>query len=781
MPGPLQGLVVVDASWGLPAGLASMQLADYGATVVKVERPEGDRVREANQRAILDRGKRSVTADLGTKEGRAVLHGLLARADVFLESFAPGRGAELGLDEDSLRATYPQLVHVSLTGYGTDTPWAARPGYEALLNARLGMTAEQRAHRDGPVFLGHPTVSYGTAFITVIGALAALRARKITGQGQHVGTSLLDGMLTLASMNWWWNEKDISYLARSGKTSGFGRKRLITDPFQCADGGWLIPHTGGPGSYKRMMDLMGFGDRVQAIDGPEMAVPLNDEELDVARVQLPFAFKSRPRDEWVALFAEHDLACLPVLRPEDVFEDDQVRHAGVAIDLPTPDGRVARQIGPVVRFRGTPAAVPAPARSVGADNGDVDDIAQDSRWSPSPDPSELRRALEGVKIVDFSSFFATGFASRLLVDLGAEVVKVERPIGDEMRPLGDLWEASQRGKRGVAIDIRTPEGQEIAHKLVAEADVVLVNFRPGKAEKVGLGYEQLKAINPDLVHVYLPGFGADGPKANLKSFAPLQSGLVGLNFIGAGEGNAPIRRVMGNEDLYNGFLGAVSVLMGLVSRQNSGKGQAIESPQMHSSLLVRTEHGATPEGGPFSAQQLDSDQTGFNSLYRLYRTADGWLMLAALGGRHFAALAEVLGHREWATDPRFATADDRTRNDAELGELLIAAFSELDTERVFADLDSAGVPVEIPLDHPYMPELLWDEWATETGRVIEHHHPEYGWCREVGVTIHLSETPGAVTAPSPMLGQHTREVLVELRYSDAEIDDLVARGVAVLA
>jgi crotonobetainyl-CoA:carnitine CoA-transferase CaiB-like acyl-CoA transferase len=776
MTGPLNGLVVVDATWGMPCDIAGMILADYGARVIKVERPGQDVVSGRTVRKMLDRNKWSVTADLRTSEGTQRLHQLLSTADLFVESFGPGRAEALGIDYAALHERYPELVYLSVSGYGSDGPLSDRPGYEALLEARLGLMAEQRAHRDGPIFLGHPTVAYGTAFLAVIGALSALRARKVTGTGQQVSTSLLDGMLAICGMNWWWNEKEISYLARSGDKQGFGRKRLITDPFECSDGNWLIPHTGGPGSYKRMMDVLGFGDRVQKVDGPEMSVPLNDEEFAIARDLVPEAFKSRPRDEWVALFAEHDIACLPVLHPNEIFADDQVRYAQVAVDLPDPDHGVVRQIGPVVRFAATPPDHPLPAPAVGEHDDRLGEVAASQAWRPDGGQT-LRRALDGVKIVDFSSFFATGFGTKLLCDLGAEVIKVEPPVGDQMRPLGDLWECSQRGKRDLCIDMTTAQGRDIVHKLVATADVVTVNFRPGKAEKIGLGYDTLRQIKPDLIYAYLPGFGSSGPKSELKSFAPLQSGFVGMNFIGAGRGNPPIRRVMGNEDLYNGFIGAVSVLMALLHRQNTGEAQYLESPQLHSSLFVRTEMGADANGNPVYGTELDSETTGWSPLYRLYQTADGWVAIAVFGDRKFAQLAGAVGHPEWVTDAAFATEAARAQNAGELASQLADTFAKLGAQEAFAALEAAGVPAEIPRDDPIMPELLWEEWLVDSGQVIEHHHPEYGWCREVGVTVHLSDTPGSVRSPSPLLGQHTREILAELGYPEEQINEFLAAGV----
>lgn len=665
MSGPLEGLVVVDASWGMPTAIATMILADYGATVIKVERP-GSGSGDTNLRKLLDRGKWSVALDLETSAGRASLIDLLANADVFVESFGAGRADELGIGYPTVGAQYPELIYTSVTGYGNVGPLAERPGYEALLNARLGQTAEQRGHRDGPIFLGHPTVSYGTAFMTAIGILSALRARRHTGRGQHVDTSLLDGMLTISSMSWWWNEKDISYLARSGPHAGFGKTRLITDPFRCADDEWIVPHTGGPGSYKKLMDLLGFGDITPSIDGPEMNVPLSDEEFEVARIRVPQAFATRPRDEWLELLHAHDIAALPVLRPEQTLDDPQVVHADLIAELQDDEYGTIRALGPVIRLAKTPPAKPCRAPKIDEHRDQLQTVRRQDKWAPAAtaEGEHLGSSLSGIKIVDFSSFFATGFGARLLCDQGADVIKVEPLVGDQMRPLGDLYEASQRGKRNISIDLRTPEGQEVARRLVAEADVVMVNYRPGKAEKIGLGYEQLKEINPNLIYAYLPGFGSTGPKSTLKSFAPLQSALVGLPFIGAGDGNEPIRRVLGNEDLYNGFLGATAVLLALVHREATGEGQYVESPQLHSSLFVRSEFAVSGGGVPVRGHQLDADQMGLSPLYRFYRTNDGWVIIAVVGGKKFESLLRAWMYLSSSTTRGLWTAPPATSTPA---------------------------------------------------------------------------------------------------------------------
>ncbi len=774
MPGPLDGLKVVDVSWGMPGSVASLLLADHGAEVIKVERPGGGPDTEALYRKGWERGKKSIEIDFAADEDRQVFHALMKRADVLIEAFGPGRAEQLGFGYERLKDLNPGLIYCSITGYGQESPLKDRPGYDALVAARLGLMAEAEelgvGLREGPIFLGHPTVGYGTAFLASISILSALRARNTFGIGQFIDVSMLDGALVQSPMNWWWNEKGLSYIDRSQQSKSgdsFGHSRLITRVFKCRDGRYLQIHTGGPGGFKRTMDLLGLGGSVREItDRPEMAVPLNDAEYDAARNQTPEAFLSRDRDEWISLFHQEDLAALPVLEPGDALMDEQIAYSDQRIELSDPDFGRIYQAGPAVNFSRTAASQPNPAPSVGQHNEAIREMCSSENGETSVHDTgnaEIKHsAMDGVRILDLSSFFACGYGCKLLSDLGADVIKIETPGGEQMRPLPDPFEACNRGKRSLVLDLKSEAGRKVLYKLVGSVDIVVHNMRPGKAEKLGIGYEDLQKYKPNLVYAFMPGYGSQGPKMKLKSFAPLLSGFTGLLYEAGGEGNEPSPRALGNEDYYNGLLGANALLMGLYHRDLTGEGQYVECPQLHSSLFTTSEHFLNSEYNTVYGLRLDQDQTGFHALYRNYKCLDGWICLACVGERAFNRLGNLLN----LSDIKISEADLLT-------EALGSWFSERTKADAFEILDSNGIACEIVRETPYIPELFWEDWAVDSNRVFVQDTSPWGKIREIGLTTHLSRTPGIKKSPAPELGQHSREIVKEIGFTEIELEELL--------
>lgn len=778
MPGPLETIVVVDASQVMPGSIAGMLLADHGADVIKAEPQGGNFYAHDLPRKSWERGKRSVTLDIHDEKDRATLRKLLATADVFLHSLDAATARAYGFGEDDLARDFPALVTCGLIAYGEDTPFGQRPYGESLAAAALGTMADKLSpNRPGPVYLGHPALHYGQAFLCVIDVLALLRKRHENGVGEAVEVSLMDAMLAQSPMNNWWHPEGLCYIKKgdSAARDRFGKTRLVTGMFQCGDGLYLQMHTGGLGGFKAAMDVLGFGDRIKAVKGAEMAVPLEDDEHHVARVEIYDRFLTQPRHYWVEEFQKADVAVLPVLEPAEVLLDEQVEFVGQRIALDDEDFGTIYQAAPAVRFSETPADTPKVAPRVGQDDAELPSLLA----RPRPrfvrgEGGPVKAPLEGLRVLDFSSFFACGYGGRLMSDLGADVIKVETPDGDQMRPLPSCFDAAQRGKRDVVVNLKTPEGLKAAHDLIATADVIMHNLRPGKSGKLGLGFDELIKLNPRLIYAYLPGYGSKGPKSKLKSFAPLVSGWTGLLYEGGGEGNPPTPGVFGNEDYNNGFLGAAAVLMAVEARYRTGKGQYLECPQLHSSLFTTAEHFLDADRKVVYGYRLDKDLMGFNALDRLYRAKDGRLVcISCREDARFAALAKAIGRPDLPADPRFADPRARSSNDAALVALIEPFFAARTAQEALAALDVAGAPAEIarePTETPWVDEVLLADWALDTNRVIEHFNARFGHIREFAFMTQLGRRYAVRKPSAPLLGEHTTEILREIGYTDQQIE-----------
>ncbi|HKE76584.1 MAG TPA: CoA transferase, partial [Acidimicrobiales bacterium] len=596
--GPLDGLRVVDCSWGTAGPRATGLLADYGADVLWVEPPGGDRLRRLDPAAasVFNRGKRSVEVDLKDPDQRDRVAGLVARADVLVHSWRPGVAARLGLDYADLHDAHPGLVVCSISGFGPDGPWRELPGHEALIHALVGTMAEQPGHRDGPIFEALPFASIGAAYLAVIGVLAALYRRHDDAVGRHVETSLLDGALAYLSMLWG---------ARAGAAGGMpapGAHRIVARSFRCQDDEYIGVHTGAVGAFGRLMVALGLDDRIPpSATGLDLGVPLTAEQLRILETDIHDIFASRPRADWVRLLRDADVCAIEHLRPCLVFDTEQakVNEMVVVVDDPVL-GRV-EQVAPPAKLANTPGEVRSPAPRVGAD----DAAALDPTTWPSGASGECdeRPILDGVRILDLGAFYAGPYSSRLLADLGADVIKVEPVVGDPLRGMERPFFSAQAGKRSLAANLKDEGLAPAVQRLLAWADVVHHNMRPGAAERLGLGYDQVRAVNPSIVYLYAPGWGSSGPDRLRQSFAPMLSNYVGIGLECAGQFNPPLFPT-GNEDPGNGLLGAVGVLLALLHRQRTGEGQYVENPQLNATMAHMAHAVRLADGTVLNADRL---------------------------------------------------------------------------------------------------------------------------------------------------------------------------------
>jgi crotonobetainyl-CoA:carnitine CoA-transferase CaiB-like acyl-CoA transferase len=714
---------------------------------------------------VFNRGKRSVEIDLGSSTQRARVLAVVDRAEVFVESWRPGVAARLGLGYEALHARNPALVYVSISGFGESDAEPDLPGYEAIVQALVGSMSDQVAHRDGPVFIGFPFASAGAASLAVIGALAALRRARRDGHGRHVCTSLLDGALAYHSMMW--GETDASVGAtRNGPALRqlTPTMRLLTRSFECEDGKYLGIHTGAVGAFGRAMRVLGLDDRIPpSEDGMDIGVPLTPEQIPILMYETVDIFKTKSRAEWVKLFFEADVCAVEHLHATEVYDTPQARHNDMVVTVDDPVLGQVDQVAPGAKFSATPASVRGPAPRVGEHTDAV--LASLAGW-PEPENRVAPRPMTGplladVRVLDLGAYYAGPYSSRLLADLGADVVKVEPLLGDQLRGIERPFFSAQAGKRALAANLKSELLAEVKRGLLERSDVVHHNLRPGAAERLGLDYATVAAVNPKVIYLHAPGWGSTGEFAMRQSFAPMLSGYVGVTYEIAGRFNPPMPP-SANEDPGNGLLGAIAILLALVHRDRTGIGQAIENPQLNATMGHMAHVVRKVDGSAVGADMLDPLQMGFGPFERLYRTTDGWVCVVSYAGIERAALAKRLGV-------------DRVADVERQGELLAAAFSARTTEEALAEARGAGVAAVKPVG-PNAHAFLNDPHQRRMGRVAEVRHPELGAVRELHALVRVSDADQVPHRLAPALGEDTDELLLELGCRSVQLAALHASG-----
>ncbi|HEX7137833.1 MAG TPA: CoA transferase [Vicinamibacterales bacterium] len=388
-------------------------------------------------------------------------------------------------------------------------------------------------------------------------------------------------------------------------------------------------------------------------------------------------------------------------------------------------------------------------------------------------------SLSGLRVLDLTQVMAGPFSAMLLADLGADVVKVEPPGGDSTRQMPGAvgtdtpaFNAVNRGKRSIVVNLKTPQGRDIVTRVALASDILIENYRPGVMNSLGFGYEELSSQNPRLIYASVSGYGQTGPSRQKGGFDLIAQGVSGIMSVTGNPGGPPVKAGIPLTDLGAGLFAVVGILAALENRHRTGAGQRIDTSLVDAGVALSVWEATEYFAGVGVPAPLGSAHR-MNAPYQAIRCADGFITLGGANERIFRRICEALGHAEWATDPEFAENASRVRHREALAQRIEAITSGRPRNHWLALFEANDIPCGPINDYS---QVFADAQIRAREMVVDVEHPTLGRIRSLGSPIKMSATPPDVRRRAPLLGEHTDVVLGELGLSVVEIASLRANG-----
>ena len=838
-PSALGHLRVLDLGGPTPQ-FATRLLGDLGADVIKIEPPGGDPLRNqapfANGQPGPDRSipflsdnhnKRSVVLDLETNDGRDALRRLAATADVLVEQFDRTYLDDHGIGYADLSAANPRLIHAAVSAYGRFGPRRDYVGTELTVQAMNGV---MYIHGDGearPCMVPVEQLYHVAGFHIVVGVMAAVHARHRTGRGQQVDVSLQDVGLWQLMM-----------VLGEYSFSQFQRRRVGSAPsnpgvsiFESRDGGYVQTSTYMDRHFTRLHGILNSTD----ISMEQISDPVwRRENIDLIDAIMVDCIGQRDRDEFVAEAQQRGIPSTPILKVSEFVNHPQPNSRDWFEDIDHPEIGTYRTAGAPYRMSKTPWRVRRPAPSIGQHTDEIlTALPSPSSESPSPSPESpapssespatpsespapssespakagahaAQRAasetgnppvpagaqnghikpLEGIRVVDFTQAVAGPVSTSFLAFLGADVIKVETSAHPQARrPDAPGFAELNRNKRSVTIDAQNPEGLEVALRLVAESDVVIDNWRAGVMDRMGLGYDELTRVKPDIIAVQMPGLGLVGPSHHFTTYGQQIFGFCGLGYIwGHVDSIMTARPKLGYTDYVAASATVGAVLTALEHRAQTGEGQFIEVAQLEAlaSSLGVLYMDYSINGVDAVAKGNNSERFAPHEVYGCIGH-DAWCAIVCRDDDDWRRLVIAMESPAWAQASRWDTLEGRVANKEELDRHIGEWTAAMNPQQVFDRLQRNGVPAGMDQGPD---KLVWDPHLRERESVVTVQPPA-PWAHippltHPALSARLSETPAECDTPAPTQGQHNQDIYRNiLHLTDDEIDALTKSGALV--
>lgn len=784
---PLDGVRVIDLTDGV-AGVTGRFLADLGADVILVEPPEGAASRSAQPQydghslrfATAHFNKRGIVADLTTAEGRETLLRLTAGADLVLESQPPGRLAELGVGPETMRMSNPSLVVMSITSFGQSGPYrdwkSSEPVLTAMSSAITRSGAPDREPLVPPGQLASETAAIHASFTALLGYYHA----RHTGRGDYIDCSLYDLVVEGLDPGYGMGGTATMGQPLSGLPPGRPDRRMLYPILACADGHVRI-FIASPKQWRAMYTWM--GEPAEFADPSYENIITRFLSWDKLRPAIEEFFVDKSRDEIVSRASELGIAIAGLLTPEEILKSDHVRERKSFARVEVAPGLIGEVPNGCVEIDEHRAGFRFRAPELGEH---TDEVGAEPGRSPGPDPSASpSRPLEGLRVLDLGIIIVGAETGRALADQGADVIKVENQAfldgarqTDGADACGYTMAMGNRGKRSIGLNLRSDTGKEVFRKLVAKSDVVLSNFKPGTLESLGLGYDDLKAINPRIIVTESSALGSTGPWANRMGYGPLVRATVGLTTLWRhpDSGDAFGDDMTVYPDHAAGRVGVAAVLAALIGRDRTGVGCKVGMAQMETVFCqLATEYlRESLEPGTMVARGNTGEFDAPSGVYPC-TGEDAYCAVTVDGNDDWLNLAAAIDRPDLAANSALATAAGRVANRAELDAALGEWIAPLTPGEAQNRLQEAGVAAGAA---KHVTGLLADPQLTARRRFGHLIQPGFDAPLDVELGPALFENiPAPEPRPAPLMAADTREVLREwLGMAEAEIDGLVAAG-----
>jgi len=391
----------------------------------------------------------------------------------------------------------------------------------------------------------------------------------------------------------------------------------------------------------------------------------------------------------------------------------------------------------------------------------------------------MTRSLSGIRVLDFTQVMAGPFSAMLLADLGADVIKVEPPGGDSTRQMPGAvgtdtpaFNAVNRGKRSIVINLKTIEGREALHRLIGPTDILVENYRPGVMKSLGFGYDALAKEHPRLIYASISGYGQTGPARHKGGFDLIAQGVSGIMSVTGDPDRPPVKAGVPLTDLGAGLFAVVGILAALEARHRTGLGQRIDTSLVDAGVALSVWEATEYFAGAGVPVALGSAHR-MNAPYQAFRCADGYITIGGANERIFRRLCEVLGHPEWQSMPDFADNASRVRHREDLTRRIEAITTRQTRAHWLSLFEAHDIPCGPINDYA---QVFADPQVRAREMVVEVEHPKLGRIRSLGSPIKMSATPADASRRAPLLGEHTNEILTGIGVSEPEIARLRASG-----